>query len=313
MKTKLLLIVCLLFSLQFFGQGFSGFKIRKEPTKETITKVDSTKVIVKSHVSHTLTGDSIINTTTESSTKSHTVVKKEKIDSYKGAYFFPDSAEVSHVYKILYGDSKFLNQAGVTLGSDNGAIYTEAFTGRFLKYLRLSLGAMLSNSNSDTKEQQQADEAYQRLVSYGGNTVMNIEYPWLLYRNDGYKFNMLSRLFLKGTADIPALGTTTEDWAGSGSFGMNFYMDATAIDLGSSDKPDDDGELKVFIDGNGSFIMGTDLYKENLGISNSNFLFVQFTAGFVYKSFKFSIIFATLSSEPELRKNKSIFGVQGVK
>ena len=311
MKAKLLFICTLFFTIPFFGQGFSGFRIHTSGTEEKIRT--NTEVVTKVDTLISKNGNpGEIKISTETVTSSF---KEEQPIAYsnKDFFFFPseNSGEVSELYKILYDDSNFLNQAGVTFGNNSGAIYTEIAGGRFLKDFRLSLGAMVSSTNSDTKEEEQVDDAYQRLVTYGGNTVLNIEYPWLYKYSEGYKTFILSRFFLKGTADIPALGTTTEDWAGSGSIGMNFYVDAATVNIDKDVKAGN--EIKVFFDSNFSYIIGTDVYKTNLGINNSKFLFGQLTAGFVYKSLKVSIIFATLSSEPVLRKNKSIIGVQGIK
>lgn len=311
MKAKLLFICMLFFTVPFFGQGFSGFKIRTAGTEEKIRT--NTKVVTTRDTLAPKNGNpGEIKITTETVTTSFT---EEVPIEYTNTdrFIFPGETgdKLSKLFTILYGESNFLNQAGVTFGNNSGAIYTEIAGGRFLKNFRLSLGAMVSSTNSDTEEAEKVDDAYQRLVSYGGNTVLNIEYPWFFKHSDGFKANVLSRVFLKGTADIPALGTTTEDWAGSGSIGMNIYLDAATVNFDKDAKAGN--EIKVFFDSNFSYVIGTDLYKENLGISNSKFLFGQLTAGFVYKSLKVSIIFATLSSEPELRKNKAIIGVQGIK
>ncbi|RDI06928.1 hypothetical protein [Flavobacterium sp. AG291] len=271
MKTRLLIVGTLLFTVQFFGQGFSGFRVDKDTTD--LAKISGN-------------GQS------------------------PNFVIFPNANNSLNLLKFLYGSqNNFLGQAGVTLGSNSGAVYTELGGGSFLKLFRLSLGVMVSNTNADTTEEEQVTEAYQKLVSYGGNTVLNIEYPWLFYKNDNYNFNLLSRFFLKGTADLPAMGSTTDDWAGSGSVGMNFYIDAETIPLSSADKD----AIKIFFDSNTSYIIGTDVYQKNLGINDSKFLFGQLTAGLVYKSLKISFVFATFSSEPSLRNNKTVAGIQGVR
>ncbi|MNK14943.1 hypothetical protein D3C87_330760 [compost metagenome] len=258
MKNKLLLLLLFL-SNYGFSQGFSGFKF--EPAE------------IQGFISN---------------------------NSSKKTYFFPNAIKTSELFKILYDDNghtKFVGQTGFILGDKTGSIYSEIVGGTFLKVLRLSLGTMISNSNS---EEQKTDEAYQRLITYGGNTVLNIEYPWLFYRDEGFKINLLSRFILKGTADIPAFGTKTDDWAGSGSLGISFYIDAGI----------DSDDLKLFVDNNTNYIVGTNIFRDNLGIKNSNFLFSQLTLGLVYKqSFKISFVVGNFSSEPLLRnKNVSVGG-----
>ncbi|MFY7670679.1 hypothetical protein ACOSP6_06280 [Tenacibaculum sp. MEBiC06402] len=187
-----------------------------------------------------------------------------------------------------------LNNTGFTIGNNSGSIYSELVSGN-LSVLRVSLGAMISSSSSDNQDNAQQEEAYQRLVSNGGNTVLNIQYPLAYIHSSNNQFNFISRLQAKGTADFPEFGTTTDDFAGSASFGIDFYADAALTN----------NQLRFFGTFNYNQVFGTGEFSKNLGIDNSNFTFGQLTLGLVFNNIKLSFIVATLSSESSL-ENKSV-------
>jgi hypothetical protein len=160
---------------------------------------------------------------------------------------------------------------------------------------------MVSNSESQDKNEEKKEEAYQRLVNYGGNTVLNFEYPLAYLHSYNNQYNFISRFISKGTADFPAFGTNTEEWAGSGALGLDFYGDAS---LSNND-------LRFFFNFNVNKIYGTDVFKSNLAIDNNDFTFGQLSLGLVFlENFKISFIISTLSSEKSLRNRNVVAGGQ---
>jgi hypothetical protein len=206
-------------------------------------------------------------------------------------------------FDILYDNKgkrfSVLNNTGFNIGNNTGSIYSELVSGN-LSILRVSLGAMISSSSSDSLSVAKEDEAYQRLVSNGGNTVLNIEYPLAYIHSPNNQFNFISRLRAKGTADFPEFGTTTEEFAGSASIGIDFYADAALTN----------NKLRFFGAFNYNQIYGTEEFSNNLGINNSNFSFGQLTLGLVFNNIKLSFIVATLSSESSLENRNVIAGGQ---
>ncbi|TMM28432.1 hypothetical protein FDT66_13935 [Polaribacter aestuariivivens] len=206
-------------------------------------------------------------------------------------------------FDILYdGKGKrfsVLNNTGFNIGNNTGSIYSELVSGN-LSVLRVSLGAMISSSSSDSLSMAKEDEAYQRLVSNGGNTVLNIEYPLAYIHSRNNQFNFISRLKAKGTADFPEFGTTTEEFAGSATIGIDFYADAALTN----------NQLRFFGAFNYNRIYGTEEFSNNLGIENSNFSFGQLTLGLVFNNIKFSFIVLTLSSEKSLENRNVVAGGQ---
>ena len=207
-------------------------------------------------------------------------------------------------FDILYDNEgkrfKALGNSGVNFGNNTGSIYSELVSGN-LGLFRVSLGSMISSNNSTDENEAKNEEAYQRLVTYGGNTVLNLEYPLAYIHSSNNQYNFISRLIAKGTADLPAFGTTTEDWAGSGSIGVDFYGDASLSN----------NSLRFFFNFNINQIYGTDIYKDNLGINENNFNFGQLSLGFIFlENFKVSFIVTTFSSEESLRNRNVVAGGQ---
>lgn len=187
-----------------------------------------------------------------------------------------------------------LNNTGFTIGNNSGSIYSELVSGN-LSIFRVTLGAMISSSSSDNLDNAKQEEAYQRLISNGGNTVLSIQYPLAYIHSGNNQFNFVSRLNAKGTADFPEFGTTTDDFAGSASFGIDFYADAALTN----------NQLRFFGTFNYNQVFGTGEFSNNLGINDSSFTFGQLTLGLVFNNIKLSFIVATISSESSL-ENKSV-------
>jgi hypothetical protein len=207
-------------------------------------------------------------------------------------------------FDMLYGDEgkrfKALGNAGINFGSNTASIYSELVSGN-LGLLRVSLGSMISSNSNDSLNEAKEEQAYQRLVTYGGNTVLNFEYPLMYIHSRNNQYNLISRLIGKGTADLPAFGTSTEKFAGSGSLGIDFYGDASLSN----------NQLRFFFNFNVNKIYGTDVYRDNLGVSSSDFTFGQLSLGLVFlENFKISFIVTTLSSEESLRNKNIVAGGQ---
>lgn len=209
--------------------------------------------------------------------------------------------------EILYdtGGKTFnlINNAGFNIGSNSGSVYTELVSGQ-LYIFRVSLGTLVSSSSDENIETATIDEAYQRLVTTGGNTVLKFEYPLLYSHASNNQWNIISRLIGKGTADFAEFGTKTDDWAGSGSFGLDVYADVATSN----------NNIRFYVNYNINKIFGTDSYVENLGIDNSNFSFGQLKLGLVFnKNISLSFVVATFSSEDSLRNRNVIAGGQILK
>lgn len=232
----------------------------------------------------------------------HEYVKE--IIRYRNYIAFPGTQRAQAFFDVAFGTKsqqfRALNNAGISFGNNSGSLYSEIVSGT-LTAMRVSLGAMVANSQKDNDTAEKNEEAYQRLVNYGGNTVLTLEYPWLYAHSNNNQFNLLSRVLLKGTGDLPAFGTNTDSWAGSAALGIDLYADAATSN----------GEIKFFCNLNMNKIYGTETFKENLGIDKANFSFGQLTVGLIFmQNFKISFVISTFSSEESLRNRKVVAGGQ---
>jgi len=223
---------------------------------------------------------------------------------YKSANFGFGSLRAKAFFDIIYGNDgkKFntLGNAGVNFGNNTGSVYSDIVNGN-LGLFRVSLGTMVSSTSKQDNTEAKKEEAYQRLVTSGGNTVLNFEYPLAYLHSRNNQYNFISRFVTKGTADFPEFGTKTEKWAGSGSFALDIYADAVTSN----------NSLRFFCNFNASKIYGTDVFRDNLGINKTNFTFGQLSLGLVFlENFKLSFIVATFSSEKSLQNKHIIAGGQ---
>lgn len=208
------------------------------------------------------------------------------------------------LFEMLYKDDNnkrynLFNSTGVNLGSTTGSIYSELVSGH-MYLVRASIGVMVASSASNDSIASSEDEAYQRLVTYGGNTVLTLEHPLLYAHTNNNQSVLIGRIIGKFTADFPEFGTTTEDWAGSASIGLDLYGDISTRNK----------KIRFF----GMFAMsqyiGTDTFKNNLNIEDKNFHFAQGKLGVSFNNISLSFIVVTLSSENNLRNKNVIAGGQ---
>ena len=221
----------------------------------------------------------------------------------KSCHFLFSSKESEALSKILYSNStggfSFFNRTGLSIGKNTGSIYTELVNGQMYP-IRVSIGAMVASSSSNDSLQSKQDEAFQRLSTYGGNTVIKLEYPLIYVHGLNNQSVFVTQLMTKGSADLPAFGTTSDEWAGSLSFGLNFYADAATSN----------NEIRFFLDANFSQYFGTNTFKNNLELSSKKFIFGQAKVGVIFNNISISFILPTLSSEKELKNRNVIAGGQ---
>lgn len=208
------------------------------------------------------------------------------------------------LFDLIYHNDKnkkfnFLNNTGFNIGNNTGSIYTELVSGHMYIF-RVSLGTMVASNSSKNSEQAQQEEAFQRLSTYGGNTVLALEYPLIYAHTSNNQAILLSRLIAKGTSDFPAFGTTSEDWAGSSSFGIDLYADVATSN----------NKIRFFTNINWSQYYGTDAFQKNLGLNDDKFSFGQFKVGLTFSNVSLSFIVATFSSETTLKNRNVIAGGQ---
>ena len=213
-------------------------------------------------------------------------------------------ARSNALYELIYTDNKdsafkLLTNTGFNIGNNTGSVYSELVSGQMYIF-RVSLGAMVASSSSNNEQEAIKQEAYQRLSTFGGNTVLSLEYPLLYAHTNNNQAIFLSRLIMKGTADFPQFGTKSENWAGSGSFQLDLYADVATSN----------NKIRFFANTNIGQYYGTKTFKTNLGLDNSTFNFGQAKVGITFNNISLSFIVATFSSQDILRNKNVIAGGQ---
>lgn len=208
------------------------------------------------------------------------------------------------LFDLIYHDDKekrfdLLTNTGFNIGNNTGSIYSELVSGHMYIF-RVSLGAMVASSSSTNTDQSKQEEAYQRLTTYGGNTVLTLEYPVLYAHTKNNQTTLLARLMAKGTADFPEFGTPSEDWAASASFGFDLYADIATSN----------NKIRFFSNLNWNQYYGTNTFQKNLGLENDDFYFGQLKVGLRFSNVSLSFVVATLSSESTLENRNVIAGGQ---
>ncbi|PPK83794.1 hypothetical protein CLV84_4340 [Neolewinella xylanilytica] len=207
------------------------------------------------------------------------------------------------LFEIIYNDDSenrfnLLTNTGLNIGQSTGSVYSELVSGQ-LSAFRIGLGVMVASTNAE-EENAQEQEAFQRLSTYGGNTVLSFDYPLIyghLPKNQGV---LLTRFILKGNADFPEFGTTSDKWAGSVSYGLDVYADISTSN----------NAIRFFGNINMSKYHGSGQFRDNLGVNNTDFSFGQLKVGLMFNNVSLSFVVSTFSSEEGLRNRNVIAGGQ---
>jgi len=260
---------------------------------------------IKSKLARMMVIQSEINTLNKKQESLYSIYTKDHLQNRRANFLYFGAKRSRALFDIIYDNTsgrrfQVLNNTGFTFGDNTGSFYSELVSGN-LGFFRVSLGSMISSNSSNDRETGQKEEAFQRLSTYGGNTVLTFEYPLAYFHSRNNQFNLISRFIAKGSADFPEFGTATDEFAGSASLGLDFYADASLSN----------NSLRFFMNFKINEIFGTDTYQENLGIKNSNFSFGQFTLGLIVaKNLKLSFVLNSFSSEVSLNNRTVTLGGQ---
>lgn len=225
-------------------------------------------------------------------------LKKEKFNILLGR--LKSRAFFDLVYDTSSTRFNTLNNSGLNISNNSGSIYSELASGN-IGLIRADFGVMIANNTSDSTEIIKREEALQRLQSSGGNAVLKVEYPFMyIHSSQGY-FTFITRFTSKWSADFPQLGTVTEDFAGSGSFGIDIYSDIALLN----------NSLRVFTKFDYAHYFGTKDFYTNLGINEDSFGYGQLVLGLdVNQQIQFSFSVKSVSSNESLERPRILFGAK---
>ncbi len=214
--------------------------------------------------------------------------------TYRSRAFF------GFMYDIDNNRFRVANNAGFNLSNQSGSLFSELVSGQ-IGVFRASFGMMISQNNSADSLKSKQNDAYQRLISNGGNTVLKLEYPLAYIHSLNNQYNLISRFTSTLAADLPAFGTNTDSFAANGSVGIEIYGDVATSN----------GAMRGFLSANINQYFGSRVFQENLGTNNHNFAFGQLSVGIVIKDvLKISAILFTVSSEDSLTNRSVVIGGQ---
>ncbi len=231
--------------------------------------------------------------------------------------FFPSCTYYQQgFYNRLYSkksdrDFYFVNNAALQINNNANTIESE-LTSAFLGPFRVSFGTLISNSSSDEETVGEDDEeqiestdetqAFQRLISGGGNIFLNVEFP-LYFAEAGPWVGYMSA-YGKGSADFSQISNDIDTSTANGTFGGNFY---TSV---STEK----NEFNFFANINYGVYFGGDEFYNALKIDSDKdkfFGFGQLIVGVtVFNNVRFSFTTNTFGSDEALRSGNVVFGIQ---
>lgn len=198
----------------------------------------------------------------------------------------------------------FVNSIGLNFNDSGSTMQSELVTDN-LGPLRIAFGTVVSttkteDSNEETIEASNEEDAYKRLINGGGNFYMETVLPFLTYSQSS--ITLYSFFNLKGAMDIKSFGNNIDTSTGNVTFGNTTY-----IGINSDSK-----KFNFFIQGNLNYSFGSNAFYENLGLNNEKaFVNGKLIFGLTLdQKIRFTAITNTYGSDPKIRSGKLMFGVQ---
>ncbi|TGE25939.1 hypothetical protein E5K00_12330 [Hymenobacter aquaticus] len=177
-----------------------------------------------------------------------------------------------------------LNNFALIGNVNNGSLYTE-LVGGYFGIFRIGLSTLLATSKDTARNK----EAIQRFVGGGGNSVLELTYPAIFYKSKYFETQTL--LSIKASADIPAFGTKTDQFAGNLNPAFDVYFALTT----------DEREFKFFSNTRIGPVVGFKDFYTNLNISKKAFLYAQTNVGVIIsENLSVSLTIPIISTQREL-------------
>jgi len=251
-----------------------------------------------------------INNTTNTLDSLSKVLRQEIYKAERGMFsnrnskWFPNSKVTQYILDLAYGENgtegRFFSTTGVSLGINSSSVYSELYNDRF-RFFRVGFGVMVNKSTADSIQEAQTDEAYQRLLTAGGNTVLNLDYPYVYHksRNDGY--HGIGFFNIRVAADLPDFGSSTDDFLAYFSPGVNYYGEfSTKRDV-----------FKFFFDVTGRYFFGGENFRDNLELSKKSFGILKLDVGVqVNNLFAISLTPISVATVKNFRNNRVVLSLK---
>ena len=228
---------------------------------------------------------------------------EREIFKQKKKKWFPNKNESNFILDFAYGsesNGRFFSNTGVNLGFNSTSIYSELYNDRAGSF-RIGLGVMVNKSSKDSIKQARTDESYQRLLTAGGNTVLNLDYPYVYGRSDSDNFRRIGFFNIRLAADLPDFGSSTDDFLFYVSPGINYYFEFTT-------KRD---VFKFFTEITARYFFGGNKFRDNLNVSEKSFGILKFEIGIQIENlFTISIIPKTIAGVDDFIQNNALLSLK---
>lgn len=159
------------------------------------------------------------------------------------------------------------------------ALYSELFSDYFGP-VRFGFGALMTNGQLEGEQNETVvpesimnQDALQRLLNGGGNSIISLAYPLLQWRDVSWTRGLRILAVPKYALDIPAIGSSVEDYSANGDIGI----EASAHWSGNNQN------IAVFFQSRVGYIMGNSAFEESIQ-SKNNFYVTQLNFGIAFRN-----------------------------
>ena len=163
--------------------------------------------------------------------------------------------------------------------SEQLALYSELFSDYFGP-LRFGFGALMTSGRDEEYERetviadgQNNEDALQRLLNGGGNSVMSLAYPLMQWRDHTWSRGIRILAVPKYALDIPALGSSAESYAANADLGI----EASAHWAGNNQS------IAFFFQTRIGYVMGNSAFKTAIN-SKKDFVVSQLNIGVAFRN-----------------------------
>lgn len=207
-------------------------------------------------------------------------------------------------YDSNINKTNYVNALYLTADNESATIQSELITDN-LGPTRLVFGNVLTgNNDSEVDNSTQATQitTFKTFINGGGNFFLDFILPAYANYKEKKVFNFYTYLSLKGASYIKGFSGNIDTSTANGSFGLYNYLD-----FASENK-----RFSFFINGNISYTVGDKEFYKNLALSNEKpFLNGKIIAGINFiNTFRLSAILASFGSDPGIRREKIMVGLQ---
>ncbi len=227
---------------------------------------------------------------------SENYISKTKSNNDYKSWFPTIRNDKGEIFNLLYnedGKRPFfaVNNGSLQVNNDGAIVQTELVSA-YLGYTRVSFGTTISNANGEENTDDNEDgempvpktdetQAFQRLITGGGNTYLSFELPLLLQTTNDNLFMIYLSSSGRVNLDVAEFSNDVDASTGNGNISSNLYMSMAT----------DKNEFDFFVDARYGWYFGHDDFYKRLEIADGRaFAFGQLIAGITFEIISGSLL-----------------------